>query len=127
VPVTCLPEEDRAGISAGLDLVGQAHDVADQIGVALGLLRAQDDDRGLASIEPQPNADRRQPSRFELRLDRVVDEPAHAGRRCRSRPRRVRRGIVEPLCEECYQRARERWPASSPRRQGRTAGTVSAR
>jgi hypothetical protein len=27
-------------------------------------------------------------------------------RRCRSRPRRVRRGIVEPLCEECYQRAR---------------------
>jgi hypothetical protein len=29
-------------------------------------------------------------------------------RRCRSRPRRVRRGIVEPLCEDCYQRAREK-------------------
>ena len=28
-------------------------------------------------------------------------------RRCRSRPRRVRRGIVEPLCEDCYQRAME--------------------
>jgi hypothetical protein len=29
-------------------------------------------------------------------------------RRCRRRPRRVRRGIVEPLCEDCYQRAREK-------------------
>ena len=26
-------------------------------------------------------------------------------RRCRTRPRRVRHGIVEPLCEECYQQA----------------------
>ena len=29
-------------------------------------------------------------------------------RRCRTRPRRVRRGIVEPLCEECYQQAMEK-------------------
>jgi hypothetical protein len=29
-------------------------------------------------------------------------------RRCRSRPRRVRRGMVEPLCEECDQRAMEK-------------------
>jgi hypothetical protein len=29
-------------------------------------------------------------------------------RRCRSRPRRMRRGIVEPLCEECYRRAMDR-------------------
>jgi hypothetical protein len=29
-------------------------------------------------------------------------------RKCRSRPRRVRRGIVEPLCEECYQQAMEK-------------------
>ncbi len=31
-------------------------------------------------------------------------------RRCRSRPRRVRRGIVEPLCEACYQQAMEKVP-----------------
>ena len=34
--------------------------------------------------------------------------PIGSCRRCRSRPRRVRRGTVEPLCEECYQQARER-------------------
>jgi hypothetical protein len=66
VPMNCLAEEDRTSISTGLDLAGQAHDVADQIGMALGLLRAQNDDRGLASIEPQANVDRRQPSGFEL-------------------------------------------------------------
>jgi hypothetical protein len=34
--------------------------------------------------------------------------PIGSCRRCRSRPRRVRRGTVEPLCEECYQQAREK-------------------
>jgi hypothetical protein len=39
-------------------------------------------------------------------------------RRCQLRPRRVRRGLVEPLCEECYREAMERVARELAQEQG---------
>ncbi len=78
VPPDGLAEEDLARASLRCDLARERDDVADQVRVSLRPRRAEDLDRRLASVEPEPDVDRRKSRLLELGVDRVADQPPKA-------------------------------------------------